>query len=219
MTNNSKSISNWPQLFTGSAEGQDGSEGCLQTGAPYNGNWTEYFTATENSISITAGDDARTVSTDNNLNFNLGTGGVTQISFDFEITNYMNTSGLVTWLAFWIYSNPWSGTVEVDFIESLNGPGGQNNGLNSNFAGQGNQVIIYDSSFTGPWTGSIIADFTSLGDNQVAVRVSNSVNSNVATATLTNDSGYFFVLDTCSSTPASGECVITISNLQYVGEI
>ena len=117
MTTDSKSIPNWPQLFTGSANGQDGSEGCIQTGAPYNGNWQDYFTAGEDSISITAGDDARTVSTDNNLNFNLGTGGVTQITFDFEITNYMNTNGLVTWLAFWIYSNPWSSSAEVDFVD------------------------------------------------------------------------------------------------------
>lgn len=202
---------NWPQLFTASPCWQNGSTGCLQqpSNPPCNTDSGSYCTTTGNSITITAGNDCRTMSTNGSFNFDLGDGNVTQISFDFDIVNYMNSGDQATWLAFWIYSEPWLNTVEVDFIESLNGPG---TGLNTNFAGapNTNQVVIFDNKQN--WKGSIKATFSGSGDS-VNVSVSNSANSNVGTATLTRSTSYFFVINTCQS-PGVNNCAITISNLK-----
>jgi len=201
------------QLFTGSPQGQDGEAGCQGT---YNGNWQSYFTSIANSISMTAGNDCRTVNThtNNSCVFNLGSGGVTQISFDFAVSDGCHAAAPADWLAFWIYSEPWNSSVEVDFIESLNGPG---TGLNSNFAGNGHQVVIFPGGASPPsWAGSITANFSGTG-NAVNVQVSNSVNSNVATSTLARSTGYFFVMDTTPTT--AGACTITVSNLSAVGTV
>ena len=201
------------QLFTGSPQGKDGEAGCTGT---YNGNWTSYFTSTATSISIVAGNDCRTVNTNtsNSCVFNVGTGGVTQISFDYAVSDTCHANQPADWLAFWIYSEPWNNTVEADFIESTNGPG---TGLNSNFAGKGNQVVIFAGGAAPPsWSGSIVASFSGMG-SAVSVEVSNSTNTNVATSTLTRSTGYFFVMDTTPTT-ANG-CTITVSNLSVVGTV
>lgn len=200
-------------LFTGSPDGQDGEAGCTGT---YNGNWKSYFTVTANSISIIAGNDCRTVNTNTNNScvFNVGTGGVTQISFDYAVSDACHASQPADWLAFWIYSEPWKNTVEVDFIESTNGPG---TGLNSNFAGQGHQVVIFAGGAAPPsWSGSITANFSGTG-SAVNVTVSNSTNSNVASSMLTRSTGYFFVMDTTPTTATA--CTITVSNLSLVGTV
>jgi hypothetical protein len=201
------------QLFTGSPYGQDGEAGCQGT---YNGNWQSYFTTTANSISVAAGNDCRTVNThtNNSCVFNVGTGGVTQVNFDFAVSDGCHASQPADWLAFWIYSEPWNSLVEVDFIESTFGPG---TGLNSNFAGNGNQVVILPGGAAPPsWNGSVNAKFSGTG-GAVNVSVSNSVNSTVATSTLTRSTGYFFVMDTTPTT-ASG-CSITVSNLRVAGAV
>ena len=214
--------SNWPTLFTGSVCGDEGTVGCTQNtpdgkpGGTCNPNWLTYTTITADSIAINAGGDCRTICTNNLCNFLLGTGGVTQITFDFEVVNYTKSDGNVIWLAFWIYCKAWQNTQEVDFIESRWGPGV---GLNSNFAGQGDQVVIYPGSATGPWKGSITANFSTNPNGTIAVSVSNSVNSKIGTATLAgptgSETGYFFVLNTCPTDQS--DCTITISNLNVVG--
>ena len=203
------------QLFVGSPWNKDGEGGCNATGGSYNGHWKSYFTYDSTSITLTAGNDCRTVNTAtcNCCIFDVGDSAITQISFDFEISDSCHTSEETDWLAFWMYSNPWTGTAEVDFIESKYGPG---SGLNSNFDGNGRQVVIFESTDTVKWKGSIVANFSGSG-NSVTVSVSNSVNSNIATSTLSRDSGYFFVLDT-SPTTASG-CTVTISNVMAKGKI
>ena len=203
----------WPSLFTGSPQGQDGEAGCTGT---YNGNWKSYAATTANSISITAGNDCRTVNTNTNNScvFNVGTGGVTQVSFDYAVSDACHASQPADWLAFWIYSEPWNNAVEVDFIESTNGPG---TGLNSNFAGRPIQVVIFPGGAAPPsWSGNITAKFSGTG-SAVNVTVSNSTNSNVASSTLARSTGYFFVMDTTPTT-ASG-CTITVSNLSVAGTV
>jgi hypothetical protein len=161
---------------------------------------------------IAAPNKCRTVSCNENLNFILGNNGVTTINFYFSVTGDWSTQGEgLPWFAFWIYSNPWTNTREVDFIESVFGPG---TGLNTNFAGQGTQVAIYDLSTLTPWNGTITATFANVpNSDEIAVTVVNSVNSNVGTATLSTANGYFFVLDTAGGATAGTNCQITISNL------
>lgn len=162
---------------------------------------------------MTAGDDCRTVNTHDKCLFNLGDGGVTQITFDFAVADSCHGSDGTEWLAFWMYRDPWQNTVEVDFIESKFGP---SEGLNTNFAGTGNQVVIFDAG-TSNWTGSITANFSGTGD-AVQAMVSNSVNSNVGTATLAASDGYFFVMDTATGSTAT-DCTITVSNLSAQGNV
>lgn len=210
-------------LFACSPEGQGGSEGCLSQGAncttlepgSYNGNCSEYFTFDNTSMTMTAGNDCRTVNTgtNNSCTFTLGDDGVTEIKFDFSISDACHDASGTDWLAFWIYSNPWVNTVEVDFIEGCNGPNA--GGLNSNFAGVGTQIGIYTQSQEN-WSGTITATFSGTGDN-ITANVTNSVNGETATSTLTRSSGYFFVLDTAPTT-ANG-CTVTISNLTMQGSV
>ena len=203
------------QMFTGSPCNNYGAVGCTQTGAKCNLNWQSYFTYTSDSISMTAGnDDCRTVNTYDACQMTLGDGGVTQISFDFDVSDACHGSDGTAWLAFWVYSIPWTNTVEVDFIESKFGP---SSGLNTNFAGTGLQVVIYDGSPGQSWTGSITANFAGSG-SAVTAMVNNSVNDNVGVATLTRSTGYFFVLDTAAGTTAT-DCTITVSNVQAVGSV
>lgn len=206
------------ELFTVSPCHENGSEGCIQSGGECNTDWKSYFHYTPDSISMVAGNDCRTVSTADNCVFSLGEGGVTKISFDFDICESChNKETGIAWFAFWIYSKPWENTLEVDFIESKFGPA--NNGLNTNFAGApgANQVEVFQAGDQ-TWKGSIVATFTCSGANDVDVKVTNSVNSNVGTATLTGRDGYFFVLDTATGTTAT-DCVITISNVQIEGAV
>ena len=166
---------------------------------------------------MVAGTDCRTVSTADKCTFNLGEGGVTQISFDFDICNSCHEAETGTaWLAFWIYNKPWVITQEVDFIESKYGP--CSGGLNTNFAGalEATEVEIFNGSEA--WTGSIVATFTHSGTNEVDVQVTNSNNSNVGKATLTSRDGYFFVLDTAMGTTAT-DCKITVSNVVITGTV
>ncbi|MCP4549743.1 MAG: hypothetical protein GY835_25085 [bacterium] len=202
------------QLFTGSPCDNYGSVGCTQTGAKCNLNWHSYFTYTTDSITMTAGNDCRTVNTYASCQMTLGEGGVTQISFDFDVSDACHGAEGTAWLAFWIYRIPWNNWVEVDFIESKYGP---STGLNTNFAGKGDQVIIFDGSQGQSWKGSITAKFSGTG-NAVDVQVSNSVNSNVGSITLTANTEYFFVMDTAPGSTAS-DCTISVSNVQAVGSV
>lgn len=212
--NVSASSTSWTQLFTGSPCGQYGTVGCTQQPShpTCNSNWNSYTEVNENSITMTAGNDCRTINTHDTCQMKLGDNGVTMITFDFEVADSCHDSDGTEWLAFWIYSEPWNNQVEVDFIESKFGQGA---GLNTNFAGMGKEIIIFDSS-TNPWKGSITAKFSGSGD-AVNVHVSNSVNSNVGTTTLTRDSGYFFVMDTATGSSASN-CTITVSNLKVFAQ-
>lgn len=210
-------------LFTCSPEHLGGSEGCLSSGnncttlqpGGYNGDCQSYFTYDNRSMTMKAGDDCRTVNTgtNNECTFTLGNNGVTEITFDFSISNACHDASGTNWLSFWIYSEPWNSNVEVDFIEGCNGPNA--GGLNSNFAGNGSQVGIYTKSDDN-WKGTITAKFSGTGNNIVA-NVTNSVNGRTATSTLQRSSGYFFILDTAPTT-ASG-CSIEISNLKINGTV
>lgn len=201
------------QMFTGSPYNQDGEAGC---GDPYNGDWQSYFTYSDTSITMTAGPDCRTVNTKTNSScvFTVGDDGITEISFDFKISDACHPSTAETdWLSFWMYSEPWSNRVEVDFIESKNGP---SKGLNSNFGGAGHQVGIFPGGPTPSWEGSITATFSGTGDS-ISVQVSNTVNDSIATTILLRDTGYFFVMDT---TPTEDEgCTITVSNVTAKGSL
>ncbi|WP_444998026.1 hypothetical protein [Aliikangiella sp. IMCC44359] len=202
------------QLFTGSPCGKYGTLGCMNKGKQCNDNWQSYFKSTANSITMTAGNDCRTVSTHDSCQFTVGDGAITAINFDFDISDSCHGPDGIEWLSFWMYRDPWSNTVEVDFIESKYGPG---SGLNTNFAGVGNQVVIFDSSQTTRWKGSIMASFSGSG-NAVEVTVSNSNNSNIATTTLTESDGYYFVMDTATGSTAT-DCQITVSNLVVTSDI
>lgn len=206
------------QLFTGSAcPAGYGVLGCTQqpTDPSCNPNWNTYFSTTPSSITMTAGsNDCRTVNTYDQCLFNLGTGGITEISFDFTVADSCHGASGTEWLAFWMYHVPWTNQVEVDFIESKYGPGA---GLNTNFAGVGTQVIIFNAGTTG-WKGSITATFTSGAGGTVNASVSNSVNKNVGTTTLSTGAGYFFVMDTAGGSTAT-DCSFTISNLTAKGTV
>ncbi|TSE05589.1 ricin-type beta-trefoil lectin domain protein [Aquimarina algiphila] len=203
-------------FFTVSPCHDNGSEGCIQKGGICNTDWQSYFSYTEDSISMIAGTDCRTVSTADKLLFNLGEGGVTKITFDFDVCKSCHEAATGTaWLAFWIYNKPWQQTQEVDFIESKYGP---STGLNTNFAGASgaHQVEIFNDSES--WKGSITAVFTNSGTNDVKVEVSNSNNASIGKATLTSRNDYFFVLDTAMGTTAK-DCTINISNVVITGTV
>lgn len=210
-------------LFACSPSGQGGSEGCLSQGGNcttdqpggYNGNCQTYFSSDDTSMIMTAGNDCRTVNTgtNNSCTFTVGDDGVTEIKFDFSISDACHDTSGTDWLSFWMYSEPWNTSVEVDFIEGCNGPNAA--GLNSNFAGSGHQVGIYTQSEDN-WTGTITATFSGTGDNILA-EIKNSVNGQIARSTLKRSSDYFFVLDTAPTT-ASG-CTVTISNLTMQGTV
>lgn len=110
----------------------------------------------------------------------------------------------------------WRNTAEVDFIESQNGP--IPGGLNSNFAGTGNQVGIFYPDDPN-WHGHIQALFSNDPEDptKIDTSISNSYNNNVATTTLTYNQGCFFVLDTTPT--VSSNCTITISNLTMKGNL
>lgn len=205
------------QNFIGSPRKQYGGVACQNQGNPYNGNWQSYFSYDSSSITITAGNDCRQLNTGTNAGcvFDIGDNGLTEISFDFEISEACHNSVASTdWLAFWMCSAPWVRTAEVDFIESVHGPA--NGGLNSNFGGLGNQQHIFLSSDTAAWKGSIRATFSGSG-NEVQVSVHNSINTNVASSTLSQDSNYIFVFNTTQTTESG--CTMTISNVRAKGTL
>ncbi len=212
-------------LFTGApAPGEYGSGGCLSnetnctgtTTAEFDSNWQSYFVYDDTSMTITANDSCRTVSCrpDSACVFTLGDNGITEISFDFAISGPCHSEEFGTdWMAFWMFSDPWKGSAEVDFLEACSGP--IPGGLNSNFDGRGDQVGIYEQSDP-DWHGTITATFSGSGSD-VFAQVTNSVNNETASSTLSRDSGYYFVLDT-SPTNADG-CTFTISNLSMKGSV
>jgi hypothetical protein len=206
-------------LFKASPNGKYVTLGCTQKGFPYDGNSPSYFTPTKDSISITTNkQDCQTMNTHDTCNFKLGDNGIIRIGFEFNVSGSCHTvGGDAVWLAFWVYSNPWKNTTEVDFVESQFGPA--SGGLNSNFAGVGNQVSIFDKNDKNSWKGSITADFSGTG-NSVKATVRNSVNSKIATSTLEREDGYFFVLDTAATNGVTpNACKITISNLYVDGTV
>lgn len=211
---NVETTATFPQLFTGSICGRYGTAGCIEKGKTCNANWHSYFTTTSTSITMTAGNDCRTVNTHDACRFTVGDNGLTQISFDFNVSNACHGTSGTEWLAFWMYRDPWQATAEVDFIESEFGPG---TGLNSNFSGTGKQVVIFDGSTSAPWSGSITATFSGTG-TAVSARVTNSHNSNVATTILVQSDGYYFVMDTATGSN-SNSCTINVSNLKVKGTI
>jgi len=200
--------------------GQYGVAGCTTQANPgtCNSDCQSYFAPIENGMEMTAGNDCHTVNSHEACTFTIGDNGVTQIDFDFTVTDECHeTVDTTEWLSFWIFRNPWSSTVEADFIESLNGPGGKNGALNANFAGNGQQVIIFDNA-TPNWQGHITAKFSGSGSN-VTATTANSHNSEVATSTLTEDSGYFFVMDTALGSNGNTQCKFTITNLTMQGTV
>jgi hypothetical protein len=183
-----------------------------------NPNCSSYTSSTSNGITMTAGPDCHTVNSHSDCTFTIGDKGVTQVDFDFVVTNECHQSvGTTEWLSFWTYSKPWSSTVEADFIEGLNGPGGKNGGLNANFAGNGAQVIIFQNS-TPNWSGHITTKFSGSGGSVMA-KTTNTHNSEIASSTLTGDSGYFFVMDTALGSGGNAQCSFTISNLKLKGAV
>lgn len=229
------SSSGFGQLFVASPCDADGEQGCndesWQTSVrcikeslwdslefTCNTNASSYFQYDDTSMTITAGNDCRTVNTgtNNTCKFTIGDNGVTQISFDFEVSGPCHDANIGTdWFAFWIYSNPWNKHVEADFIEGCNGPA--RGGLNTNFAGSSTQQYIFQESDPGPWKGSITASFSGSGD-AVTIQVKNTVRPNaIAGTTLQRDTGYVFVLNT-TPTLASG-CTVQISNLKMEGTV
>jgi hypothetical protein len=169
-------------------------------------------------MQMTAGPDCHTVNSHDSCLFDIGDGGVTQVDFDFTVTDQCHlTVDTTEWLSFWIFSDPWNSTVEADFIESLNGPGGKNGALNANFAGNGHQVIIFQND-NPSWTGHITTKFSGSGSN-VTATTTNSHNGEVATSTLVRDSGYFFVMDTALGSNGNTQCSFTISNLKIQGTV
>jgi len=200
--------------------GQYGVAGCTTQASPgtCNADCESYFAAVENGMEMTAGNDCHTVNSHEACTFTIGDNGVTQIDFDFTVTDECHeTVDTTEWLSFWIFRNPWSSTVEADFIESLNGPGGKNGALNANFAGNGHQVIIFDNA-TPNWQGHITAKFSGSG-NAVTATTANSHNGDVAMSTLTEDSGYFFVMDTALGSGGNVQCKFTITNLTMQGTV
>ncbi|MBM4268822.1 MAG: hypothetical protein FJ144_19775 [Deltaproteobacteria bacterium] len=200
--------------------GDYGVAGCTtqQNPGTCNSNCQSYTASVPNGIQMTAGNDCHTVNSHEACTFNIGDGGVTQIDFDFSVTDACHeTVDTTEWLSFWIYSRPWSSTVEADFIESLYGPGGKNGALNANFAGNGQQVIIFPNS-NPSWSGHITAKFSGSGDN-VTATTTNSKNSRVASSTLTGSTGYFFVMDTALGSGGNTACSFTITNLKMQGTV
>lgn len=220
-------------LFAKAKTGQNGDAGCYSKhpDATNNQPIDSFFVFDETSMTITAGTDCRTVQTRSNSScvFKLGDDGVTQISFDFDISNECHTAtgscssiqnGTVSpWLSFWMYSkngqNPYERSAEVDFIETNFGPGC---GLNTNFGGLGTQQVIYPADPNTHWTGTITASFSGSGTS-VKTTITNSVNSNVASTTLSRDFSYFFVLNTSVAAATTLGCTVTISNLKMEGTV
>jgi hypothetical protein len=183
-----------------------------------NSNCQSYTSSIENGIEMTAGSDCHTVNSHTDCTFSIGDNGVTQVDFDFTVTNECHeTVDTTEWLSFWIFRNPWNSTVEADYIESLNGPGGKNGGLNANFAGNGQQVIIFQNA-TQNWSGHITTKFSGSGSS-VQATTTNSHNNEVASSTLTEDSGYFFVMDTALGSNGNTQCSFTVSNLKLQGTV
>lgn len=220
------------KLFTLSPSKDFGSAACQKqtpsggVGAPCNDslrnsrntNWNSFFSYDNTSMTLTAGNDCRTVNTGSNNScvFTLGDSGITQISFDFEISGNCHTTDCTAWLAFWVYSKPWQDSTEVDFVESLHGPAAS--GLNINFAGIGRQQYIYQAGNPpSTWSGSITANFSGAGPT-VNASITNSVRPGiVASSTLARNNDYFFVFNTAPTT--KNGCTISISNVQAKGTV
>ena len=200
--------------------GMYGVAGCTTQTNPgtCNDDCGSYFEAIPNGMQMTAGDSCHTVNSHDDCLFDIGDGGVTQVDFDFSVTDACHqTVDTTEWLSFWIYSEPWNSTVEADFIESLNGPGGRNGALNANFAGNGQQVIIFPNSAPS-WQGHITTTFSGSGSS-ITATTTNSANAQVATSTLTRSSGYFFVMDTALGSGGNTACSFTITNLKIQGTV
>lgn len=197
-----------------------GVAGCTtqQNPGTCNDDCSSYFASIPSGMKMTAGNDCHTVNSHDDCLFDIGDGGVTQVDFDFTVTDECHqTVDTTEWLSFWIYSDPWNSTVEADFMESLNGPGGKNGALNANFAGNGQQVIIFPNSAPN-WSGHITTKFSGSGSS-VTATTTNSANSQVAMSTLIRDSGYFFVMDTALGSNGNTACSFTITNLTLQGTV
>lgn len=199
--------------------GEYGVAGCTTVShGTCNDSCQSYFASIDNGMEMTAGSDCHTVNSHDACTFDIGDNGVTQVDFDFTVTDECHlTVDTTEWLSFWIYRNPWNSTVEADFIESLNGPGGKNGALNANFAGNGQQVIIF-SNANPNWSGHITTKFSGSGSNVLAT-TTNSHNADVASSTLIEDSGYFFVMDTALGSGGNTQCSFTVSNLKLQGTV
>jgi len=92
--------------------------------------------------------------------------------------------------------------VEV-LLENITNPVDAATGADSKIAGAGEGVFL--SFALDP------ADLV-IGTNILAVEVHNSNNHNVATRTLPDDAGYYFIMDTTGPPPAGTVCTFTISN-------
>lgn len=181
---------------------------------------TSYSSSVDNGngIQMSAGADCHTIDSHQDCTFDIGDKGVTQVDFDFTVTDQCHlTVDKTEWLSFWIFRNPWNNMVEADFIESLNGPGGKNGALNANFAGNGQQVIIFPNDNPN-WTGHITTKFSGSGTSVLAM-TTNSANSQVASSTLIEDSGYFLVMDTALGSGGNTACSFTVSNVKLQGTV
>lgn len=135
----------WPQLFAPSCTGG----GCLSfpTQCPSDIQYFSSSTVQPGSISIgaqnTTGQTCLAIDASQSCLFLVGDSGITQITFDFTVAEACySPPSQIAWLSFWIRSIDYSSTAEVDFIESKHGPVGAN-GLYTNFAAKGTQVVIY----------------------------------------------------------------------------
>lgn len=231
----------WPQLFAPYC----GAGGCNDY-QPQCPSTPQYISMTADSITVSAANtNGQVCLTANSIQkcvFLVGDAGVTEVSFDFSISSqcYLPSSS-IAWLAFWMRSKPYSQNAEVDFVESKHGPAV--NGLNMNFDDEGCQAAIYCGTSThrsppcsiltctpssGDWTGSVTATFSGPA-NQVAVAVTNSVNGNKATTTLTGgptalspEIGYYLLMDIDPQDPKrviSPQCQMTVSNLRLTGTV
>lgn len=201
--------------------GMYGVAGCTTqqpTPGTCNDDCASYFASIPNGMQMTAGNECHTVNSHDDCLFDIGDGGVTQVDFDFTVTDQCHqTVDTTEWLSLWIYSERWNNTVEADFIESLNGPGGKNGALNANFAGNGQQVIIFPNAAPN-WQGHITTTFSGSGGSVQAV-TTNSANDQVAMSTLTRSTGYFFVMDTALGSNGNTACSFTVSNLKITGTV
>lgn len=201
--------------------GQYGVAGCTTvSGGTCNPNCQSYSSSIDNGngIQMTAGSDCHTIDSHQDCTFDIGDNGVTQVDFDFTVTDQCHlTVDTTEWLSFWIFRNPWNSMVEADFIESLNGPGGKNGALNANFAGNGDQVIIFPNSAPN-WQGHITTKFSGSGTS-VQAMTTNSANDQVASSTLIKDSGYFLVMDTALGSGGNTQCSFTVSNVKLQGKV
>ena len=201
--------------------GQYGVAGCTTVShGTCNSDCQSYSSSIENGngIEMTAGADCHTMDSHEACTFTIGDNGVTQVDFDFSVTDQCHlTVDTTEWLSFWIFRNPWNSMVEADFIESLNGPGGKNGALNANFAGNGQQVIIFHNGNPN-WKGHITTKFAGSGSNVLAT-TTNSNNNEAASSTLIEDSGYFLVMDTALGSNGNTQCSFTVTNLKLQGTV